>query len=320
MNSVEYNFSMADKWFQEKGIDPRIPPVDKQVKTIDYDSGLMFPHGYNPSIVQFDDRTFMVYRYHPSTSLSTSLAIAELDSEFRVIVNKPVNLNESGSREDAKLFVHNGQLWMSWVSSTWPVNPSTCVVKYGRLIEGSAWNAPGWVVEDIEQPIYGKNDWSALEKNWVPFSHGGEIHFIYEHGSVIHKVGDVWTPIKASIPSGWRYGPIKGGSSPMPYKGKWLRFAHSTLDNEPRPWYRRYYILAMIMEPEPPFTVIQLSKEPIIRGSEIGNVKQDECGHFKAKVIFVSGAIAYQDAWVLSVGVNDCESVLAKITEGDLRL
>lgn len=320
MTTAEYNEQLSRKWFVDFGLDPAIKPVSEQVSTIAFQWQRLYYFGYNPSLIRFQNRLLMAYRYHRTGNETTGLAIAEFDPQFNCRVNKPVKIPDSQSAEDPKLFVHAGQLWIVWVSSVWPTS-NTCVVRFGKLIEGTTWNATEWTVEQIEQPDYGTNDWSGAEKNWVPFQHGGKLHFFYRPGKVITKQGETWTAYQETVlPSGWRYGEIKGGTAPIKFKDKWVRFCHSTLDNEPAPWRRRYYILAVLMEPEPPFQVITMSKEPIVIGSENGRVKQSECKHFKGCVVFVSGAIAYQGGALLSLGVNDSEIVLAHIKEEGLKL
>src|SRR5260221_458166 len=129
-------------------------------------------------------------------------------------------------------------------------------------------------------------------------------------------------PITSDAPR-WPWGEIRGGTTPLPYKGKLLRFFHSSLDFELPPSQRRYFMGAAIMEPEPPFATISVSREPIVIGSELDDLSETErtgCLQFKKKVVFPAGAIIHGDGWVVSAGVNDSECLLMMLNEKDLKL
>jgi len=115
----------------------------------------------------------------------------------------------------------------------------------------------------------------------------------------------------------WDYGDIRGGNI-IPWKGGLLRVFHSRMDNEMPPHYWRYYVGALLMESKPPFNVISITKKPILVGSEEGGSL--DCFHHKPKVVFPLGLQAMDGGVLISVGVNDCESVVVKMSEGELKL
>ena len=102
-----------------------------------------------------------------------------------------------------------------------------------------------------------------------------------------------------------------------------LRFFHSRLDNEAVPVRHRYYIGAMLMEPEPPFKVVAVSKQPIFRGSEdddLNDTERHTAFHHKRNVVFPAGAVKDGDGWLLSFGVNDSACAVARLKFEDLKL
>ena len=117
----------------------------------------------------------------------------------------------------------------------------------------------------------------------------------------------------------WAYGSIKGGTTPLVYGNHLLSFFHSTLDNEPPPYRRRYYIGAVTFENTPPFAVVSVSKEPILFGSEVDDsseIERSACSHRKEKVVFpVGSAWASPDAAWLSYGVNDCQCAISTVKD-----
>jgi len=317
-----HNENEALKWWQKNGskIEPE-PATQQTSEGWMVNRHALLQYGYNPSIIRVGDRLLMAYRWHPEHESRTRLAVAELDATFGVMVNKQIQV-EAKSAEDPRLFIFGGALWICYVDSTFPDRDPKCITRYGRLREYEN----HWAVEDIYQPMIGKNDGSSLEKNFVPFAFEDKLLCIYQtHGEqIVHVLeGDKSVLTHRALGPRWPYGPMRGGTVPLPYKGKFLRFFHSGLDNEPPPWRRRYYVGAMLMEPTPPFQTVAISSEPILRGSErdeLSDVERQGCQQYKAKVVFPCGVLAYEKDWLLSIGVNDSACALVKITEDDLHL
>jgi hypothetical protein len=246
--------------------------------------------------------------------------MADLDANFNVTNNRPIDLPTRSSSEDARLFIHGGELWMCWVDSTWPDLKPTCVTKYGKLVEGTSWTVP-----EPFQPKFEKNDGSGMEKNWCPMDLGGPVQFIYQSSplqTVITVAGNAVAETHISDSPHFRFGAIRGGSPPVPYDGKLLRFFHSSNDTEPAPYRRRYYMGAALMEPVAPFKIVAISKEPILRGSEEDELSVTEragCSHRKPMVVFPAGCVEHGEGWVVSVGVNDSASSLVYIKASELK-
>lgn len=313
-----HNEGKAKDWLIANGGEAMFPVVSKQVKAMRVNPAALHPYGYNGSIIRHGGKVLMAYRYHPNNNLSTRLGMAEFDEKWNVVKNTTIEVpSQSQSVEDPRLFTYQGQLWMSWVDADFPSPAPTCVVKIGRLTQvGSTWN-----IEDVLQPQCEKNNGTAVEKNWIFWEHDKSLVFLYGIKDGCQWIASI--PSYASPRARWPFGEIRGGTTPLPYKGKLLRFFHSSLDFEMPPSQRRYFMGAAIMEPEPPFATIAVSKEPIVYGSELDDLSETErigCLPHKKKVVFPAGAIIHEDGWVVSAGVNDCEIVLMNLKEKDLKL
>ena len=225
--------------------------------------------------------------------------------------------------EDARLFQFNKQPHISWVVSDFVGQASVhSIVRYGQLTNDMK------VTElHTHQPDYGNNDWSTMQKNWVFFEYDGELFCIYDSWpkQVILQITNGVKIFLEHRSAGvrWPWGKIKGGATPLPYEDGLLRFFHSRLDNEEKPCPFRYYVGALVMEKIPPFKVLRVSKQPILRGSMEDDLSPKQiaaCQHYKGRVVFPAGALETKDGWVLSVGVNDAACVMCKIREKDLNL
>lgn len=296
------------------GGQPRYPRVADQVQTIPI-RGLKHPLGYNPAITQFGGLLYVAYRHHNGSS-ATQISVAVLNPDF-TSRGEAVMPTAARSTEDARWFVHQGELHLAWVESQWP-EKAVSVVKCGR------YGAPAGLA--VQPQFCVGNDGSAMQKNWVLWECGERLYCLYRC-SPVHEVFELRDyQYQGRIPTPgpvWAYGEIRGGTPPLPYEGKWLRFFHSSLRNEvfgPR-W--RYYVGALLVEPKPPFTVLAVSKRPILYGSEIDLLSPPErtrCHHWKGNVVFPAGAIEHNGGWIVSIGVNDSACCLAKLTPSDLHL
>lgn len=304
---VEHNAALAKKF----GLGPVYPPVTKQLEVLPFNRLSIKPFAYNPSIMRWGNRILMTYRWHPESNWKTRLCLCELDEKWKVISNKDIDFGSRHSEEDPHLFVHKDGLWISWVES---VDFGHCVVKYGELKEGKA-----WVVPTQFQPKYGRNDGNGMEKNWVFHENNGKINFFYQfypYAQVVSVIGDECSEFaKISLPH-WPWGTRKGGCICGDFY-----FFHSTLNNEFNPnavnnSTRRYYIGAQ--------KIGDLCSRPILYGSELSDLTQTEmssCKHYKANVVFCSGAITLPDgSFAISVGINDSQCALLRVQEHDLHL
>jgi hypothetical protein len=121
--------------------------------------------GYNPSIIKHEKSDLIVYRYHPDLgSWRTQLAL--LKDGITSNIEPPKEFREY-SIEDGRLFYFQNDLHISYTVSATFNNQHRCVVQYGRLEKRET----HWEITNWHQPKYGKNDFSAMEKNFVLFEY-----------------------------------------------------------------------------------------------------------------------------------------------------
>ena len=312
---LTHNRTLAADYIASSGILSRYPKISEQVECLPLRLDKLQKWGYNPTIIDHDGSIFLCYRYHEGT-LATKLAGARISETGEVLGSWPIEAN-GHSLEDPKFFkLASGELWMSWVEAYWPVK-AVGSVRYGFF--------RGTNLNESARPQYGQNDGDHMEKGWTFFEHRDSLYFIYKSNPKQIIVRWSGQPEGEHVTEGprWPYGEIKGGTPPIPYEGKLLRFFHATLDNEIDLPLRRYYLGACLMNPEPPFEVVAVSKKPILYGSEADNLTPDErkaCKHHKAKVVFPGGVVQRDGYWLVSVGINDCSMALAKIKPAMLNL
>lgn len=301
-----------------------VPPVAEQLPCVILNRHALEPFAYNPTIIRHDGRLLCCYRYHDQRDLSTKLAMAEINEKGHILNRWPLAVpHGGGSEEDARFFVKHGALHLSYVDSTFPSMPPKSVVKWGRLLE----EGKGWSLVDIQQPPYLDNDMSACQKNWLVFENEKRLlclHSTTPNTVLIELAGASAEWVSTNVGPRWPFGAIRGGTTPLSYKGKLLRFFHSGVDSELPPYQRRYFVGAMVTEAVPPFKPVAISKLPILRGSESDTLSVTErsaCIHYKAKVVFPLGAIEQSDgSLLLSVGINDSHCGLVTVTEKDMNL
>jgi predicted GH43/DUF377 family glycosyl hydrolase len=280
-------------------------------------------NGYNPSIIRADTGVLMSYRYHPNRNKwRTVMMIVEeregCNRELPLILD---GIYADMSHEDGRLFYFNGKLHISLTVSVFPGTTNTaipCAMVYGELERLNT----HWSMKKIFMPKFGLNEFVGQEKNWLFFEHNNRLYFIYQCSptqTVCQLSSDgvtVDNTYRTTSPS-WSHGELRGGTQPLAYKGKWLRFFHSLHrhGNNRADW--TYCIGALVMNPEPPFAITQISRFPVFTGDErfVPNWR-----YWKPSVAIVYGAIAEDDGWKLSIGINDSYCGILNVKEKDLNL
>jgi predicted GH43/DUF377 family glycosyl hydrolase len=321
------NKKLHDGFMEANNITSSFPPVHTQATITPLNRRALFPYGYNPSYLIHKKRRLMAYRFHGSGTLASWLAMAELDDNFNPITNARMQIDGVEDHlgvDDPRLFEYGGQLYCSYVVTTWPNTPPKCIVKYGRVTERV--DGGVWIIQNSITVKYGQNDFTGMEKNWLFFENGGSLYCIYHNKPeqiVLQIVNDRVVDEHRSPTPHWRWGDIHGGANPVPYNGKLLRFFHTAMYNETPPNVWRYRIGAAIMEPDPPFQIVSVSTRPILTGSEIdrlADMERASCPHEKRNVVFTCGCVVDGDNILLSIGINDCDAAIVSLTEKQLHL
>lgn len=248
------------------------------MKIIDIDRTKLAQHtqAFNPSIcdVGSDISLWMAYRSeNRDKSPTTSIRIAELsrDQFPSILSDTSVDLPEDSMYEDPRLFMHNGECWLSFIRSC--------------IHDGLHYSCQGlcsihwtqWDYSDIQYPDYGKNINHAQcgngrltrEKNWTFFSHNERIHFIYslepyevcrleEDGSITRIIRN-----KPDI-SWWKYGEIRGSSSLLDIGECYLGVFHSMLYEWKGNMKKRNYVAGFYAVDKKTLEMIAVSDSPFL--------------------------------------------------------
>ncbi len=295
----------------------RYPKVSEQVECLPLETNKLYGGAYNPAL---NSKGWLAYRFHTSP-LGTSLAIAQLGDNGNVLSNRALNI-AGKSVDDPKLWSFNGDDYISWVEANWDDSDYShtirCCVKYAKFNETQ--------VGEIIQPLLAGNDGTTLQKNFVFWDFAGRLMSLYQcHPThlVYEAMEDGFKTYQIYETDGprWQYGEIRGGTPPIPYDGKLLRFFHSSLRNESFGPKWRYYMGAYIMSGEPPFKVERVSTKPIVYGSEICHIPaKQRPNHWKANVIFPGSALKRDGYFEVAAGCNDSSCLRMKITPEMLNL
>lgn len=283
--------------FKDQGLDYTVIPNDrlsgKHVK-------------FNGAIIEWQGRRLLGYRRYDPSHGRMNLAISVLGDDWMPtgehhIPQMPCKMGDE-KHEDVRLFVHKGRLWLS-CAEVW---------NHGR----NGWHCSQRVMrlDDKFQPdhnldiMLGRN-FKQTEKNWMFFSQNNRLYVVYDlTNNSVYEINDETGEVMGGTDAPmfyWPFGHMRGGNAPQLIPGLgWLTFLHSATDNI---WaVRRYSMSVCIMAPEPPFTITQLSKEPICYGTRC----EEFCGSGNGQCVFPSGMIIEKDKWHVSAGINDTFNII----------
>lgn len=272
------------------------------------------PHGYNPSVIEFEGRQISTYRYHPDPKFwRTQLAL--VDSGKTYSIQPPVGFEEH-SLEDGRLFIFKDKLHISYVVACAPENVFRCAMQYGELEKTDF----GWRIINNYQPAYGTNDLVGTQKNWNFWGVGERLFCTYAHAAEHHVLElnrDIVVNEFKSVTPICPFGIPRGGTQPLDYEGKWLRFFHVQENKYNDRTRAKYHLGALVMDKEPPFKILKISQKPILSGNEkyFPNWK-----FWKWNVAIPYGAISDGDGFLVSVGINDSACAVVRFEEKDLNL
>lgn len=274
---------------------------------------------FNATMVEWKGVTWLAYRRYDPRHGRMNIALTELNDKwmptgFHHIPTLPSRTGDE-RWEDARLFVHNDRLWMSCTEIAHGNNnprayPSQRLWRLG----------PDFEVDREVNVMVGTNFGGRDEKNWIFFSEGGKLYFIYEIKNMLaYEINDETGAVVEQWKQKdlyWRHGHMRGGTNCVKLEdGRLLKFLHACT---PTPYAgRRYSMSGMIFEPEPPFKIHSLSDRVVAYGSR----EEDFCGSGNGQCVFPMGLIIRNGKWNVSAGVNDTFNVIfhldpAKIMAG----
>lgn len=265
---------------------------------------------FNPSIIEFQGQRVIAYRQNWTNSnilISPANAAWEPDRgpDGCKFLNIPIEPENLDGREDPRLFIFRGELWVSYTGSSRKsaLKNTVCI---GRIRNGSM---------DCHFPLsfIGR---APLEKNWVFFEYDNRLFCVYlsAPAHVILEC-DLFNCRLAHV-SHWKphYKPgvIRGGASPVLCNGEWYHFFHAVSSTFGP---KVYTAGVMTFENKPPFRVTRCSKRPLI-APLAGDV---EIGGPSAAV-FPGGAVfdKAKGRWHVAYGYLDKHCRVACFTAADI--
>lgn len=231
---------------------------------------------------------------------------------------KPKALLGGEHWEDGRGYFHDNHVWISACNFVWYPKDNMWT---GAHIAVAKFNK-NWKCVERFDPVYGNNldrvsGKMGHEKNWLWFIHEGEWHMIYKaspHAVVVfdEKLKYVRETASEWPSSGWPYGEIRGGCPPVLVDGKYWTFFHSSIPMGAN-LKRRYFMGVYCFEAKPPFRVTGFTPKPLLTGS-----KHDRWAVGKPCCVFPVGSIFRNGEWIISGGVNDFDTFIARIPHGEI--
>lgn len=250
---------------------------------------------YNNSVIRFHNRLFMAYRLH---WVDSRIGLAELDERFTPINNWRLPLTMGVAQEDPRLWIHRGELHVSYSALQRRNGVASTDVCYARLKESPA----GWQVDREYAPAYAARD--HWEKNWGFFEHAGDLYAVYwisPRHQVLRIDGD-HAELVADVPCDLRkHGFIGGGAAPVLHGSEYYSFYHRRVGQRPDV---HYTLDLYTFEARTPFRPLRHIPVPLLRPGMDDRPRPDV-----PLAVFPCGAFVDRGRWLVSFGYYDhwCE-------------
>jgi len=262
----------------------------------------------NGSAIEYKGKKYFCYRMESKPfCVTTKLGLCLLDDNLQPIRSTNVLLNlHSDLRkyakgfhvEDPRLFIFNDELYLSYCDG----------YQMGQAKINSE------TLQATESFYIYKPNKDRTEKNWTFFEYENELYSVYQifPHTILKMNGQEWkTAHETRFPHEWKWGILRGGTSPVLVGEHYLSFFHSSLDMPTKE--RQYFIGAYMFENKPPFNVTHISKQPIIAGEKINiNIPRLDS---RIYVVFPGGQIRTQNTWEVFFGNNDFEIRRLTVTD-----
>lgn len=256
----------------------------------------------NNSIIEHRGRLYMAYRNGWG---GANIRICELNDRYEVVRNEPLKIARSQWNsvgcEDPRLFVYRGKLHVAFTGVE-SQRGLIAHVMYARISDNFA-------VEQVFLPQFmSRNAW---EKNWSFFEHEDRLYCEYScRPRIILSVDDDKASIVHADPDGHQaIGTIRGGASPVFWRGEFYCFDHRVMKLGSESWY---VIGVHTFESKPPFRLARSSELPLL----IPDRNHRPQPHVPF-VVYPCGAVLRNNQWVVSFGYFDhrCELAAFDVNE-----
>lgn len=203
--------------------------------------------------------------------------------------------------EDPRLFVYNDELYLSYTDGYQmgqaKINPVTLEAEESFYIE--------------------KPDPTRTEKNWTFFESDGKLYSVYNIAPhiIFEMEGKNWTEVaRTNYVNSWRWGTIRGGTSPQRDGDYFISFFHSAVDSRNQnKGSRQYFMGAYLFESTFPFKPVAITKEPLLAGEDM-NPHIPRLSN-RIYVVFPNGKFRTENGWMVSLGYNDYDCRFIEIPD-----
>jgi len=289
-------------------------------------NGVAYP--YNGSIIAKKDDSgyYMFFRYdvkkcdvqkESAYALETYIGMAELDENF-IHKDHSFKIIDTGTStsEDPRAFYHNEKMYLCY-NDLIPIKSNARSIRIAEIDQKTA-KVQFSTNLDLQQ--------QQIEKNWMPFSHGDKLHFVYNVGPhKILKLEDVKSmslngidlpQLPQILSKTWesRWGIIRGGTPAELVDGEYLAFFHSRIRESGTNWYS---MGAYTFEASPPFRITRISHHPIFFRDQF-DTAHVHTSNEGVKCIFPAGFSVKGDLVHISVGENDASSKVLTLSKSQL--
>lgn len=264
----------------------------------------------NCSFIKYKEKIIFVYRMESNPWCSfTKIGICYMnysDGNYYPIKesNKVLNLysdlhgySKGYHVEDPRLFIYNDELYISYCDG---YQMAQAKINHETL-------------EASDSFYINKPSKSRTEKNWTFFQHKENLYSVYSiNPHVIFQMNgsNFEKKFETSFKSQWKWGELRGGTSPIKTKDGYLSFFHSSIDMPNNG--RQYFVGAYLFDLQPPFSVIAISQDPIIAGEFVS----ESIPRLSSKifVVFPGGVIENKSGYNISFGYNDYQARIVHVS------
>lgn len=281
-------------------------------------------HAFNCSIVEFQGRLHLFYRYTFGASEATRIACCELNDNLMPLpgTTRYLDVPKLHARvetiDDPRVFAIGDRLGMVHVQGHYwgrgRFATSVCV----SMLD------PDGAPRRSFLPRYGKNvnfgvsDQTPLvasEKNWTPFVRDGELYMAYTLNPLNILRYETQTDTVSLAGSSrfdqsfWKHGRFLAGGTPLLLRGdEYAGFFHSWTQLLPtRVTPRTYHVGYIAISKDPPHRVTRMSERPLLTAQpdRTQDLRRRKF-YRRPNVVFPGGWIERNGEVILSAGWQDC--------------
>lgn len=291
-----------------------------------------YPHAFNPSIIRFQGRLLLSFRYISDTKFKfvSSIGLIWLNEEFEpvgepyVLSFRDENSTVPARVDDVRLIEMAGRLYIIYADNPHPViTRGGFRVNVAEIIS----KEDQFFVNDVDPLLeFPGEDPARREKNWVPFDYQGDLLLAYSlEPHLIFKpfLGKSCCEAIALTNSSmnWPWGELRGGTTGLLVDGEYLSFFHSSIDmpsvHSDGEVMAHYFMGAYTFSAQLPFEITKISPEPIFAEGFYNGARYKP--YWKpVRVVFPCGYV-HDDQFIwISYGREDHECWVVKLSKKGL--